>query len=249
MKNLLKTEWLKIKYYRAFWWIMGLTALAYPGINYLFYNVYSNIGQNKDQVSKMAKFLIGNPFSFPEAWHTVAYFSSYFVFLPAVVVIMFITNEYTFKTNRQNIIDGWSRNQFMFSKLIDVTIISMLVTVLLAIIALIIGLVNGSDSTGNMFNMSYYLALFLLQTFSQLSLAFFVGFLVRKAFLTLGIFLFYFLILEPILVGIAKIRMDDMGRFLPLSISNRLVPVPAFLGKISPEGYHKAIDSIPIHVI
>jgi len=249
MKSLLKTEWLKIKYYRAFWWITGITTLAYPGINFLFYNVYSKIGDNKDQVSRMAKFLIGNPFSFPEAWHTVAYFSSYFVFLPAVVVIMFITNEYTFKTHRQNIIDGWSRNQFMLSKLIDVVIISMIVTVLLAIISFLFGLINKSESNGTMFDMSYYIVLFLLQTFSQLSIAFLIGFLIRKAFLSLGIFLFYFLILEPILVNVAKFKFDDIGRFLPLAISDRVIPVPAFLGKISPEGYQKALDSIPIHIV
>lgn len=249
MKNLLKTEWLKIKYYRAFWWIIGLTAVAYPGINYLFYNIYTSIGHNKDQVSKMAKFLIGNPFSFPEAWHTVSYFSSYFVFLPAIVVIMFISNEYTFKTHRQNIIDGWSRNQFMLAKFIDVTIVSLIVSIILAIIAFIIGMINSNDSSGNMFDMSYYIGLFFLQTFSQLSLAFLLGFLVRKAFLSLGIFLIYFLILEPILVGVAKVRFDDIGRFLPLSISNRLIPFPAFLGKLSPEGYGLAIDRILFYVI
>ena len=41
---------------------------------------------------------------------------------------MFISNEYTFKTHRQNIIDGWSRKQFITSKLMDVLIISLIVT-------------------------------------------------------------------------------------------------------------------------
>src|ERR1039458_9860016 len=127
MKNLINTEWLKIKNYRAFWLLLGITALSYPGINYMFYAIYQKISEGKGQANAAAKFFIGNPFSFPEAWHTVAYFSSYFVFIPAVLVIMFITNEYTFKTHRQNIIDGWSRNQFMMSKFIDVTIITLIV--------------------------------------------------------------------------------------------------------------------------
>ena len=100
-----------------------------------------------------------------------------------------------------------------------------------------------------MIEMSYYTDLFFLQTFSQLTIAFFIGFLVRKAFLSLGIFLFYFLILEPVFVNIARFKFDDIGRFLPLAISNRMLPVPAFMGKLSPEGYQKALDAIPLHII
>ena len=136
MIKLIKTEWLKMRKYTAFWWIMGLTALAYPGINYAFYMVYDDLMNKPTQASKMAKMLIGNPFTFPEVWHTVAYFSSWFVFIPAVVVIMFISNEYSFKTHRQNIIDGWSRKQFITSKLMDVMIISLLISVLYIIVCL-----------------------------------------------------------------------------------------------------------------
>ena len=95
----------------------------------------------------------------------------------------------------------------------------------------------------------YYTGLFALQTFAQLSIAFLVGFLVRRAFLALGVFLFYFLILEPILVAVARIKANDIGRFLPLEISDRLVPIPAFLGKIDIEAYNKALAAINIHIV
>ena len=126
MISLIRTEWLKMKKYNAFWWIMGITALSYPGINYIFYMIYDNLVHKPSQAGQLAKMVIGNPFTFPEVWHTVAYASSVFVFIPAVVIIMFITNEYTFKTHRQNIIDGWSRSQFVTSKLIDVLLISLI---------------------------------------------------------------------------------------------------------------------------
>ena len=41
MFNLIRIEWLKMRKYNAFWWILGLTALSYPGINYIFYMVYT----------------------------------------------------------------------------------------------------------------------------------------------------------------------------------------------------------------
>lgn len=248
MNNLIKTEWLKIRKYKAFWLIIGLTALSYPGISYIFHNIYESFTNKKGEAAQIIKTLIGNPFSFPEVWHTLAFSSSLFVFIPAVVVIMFITNEYTFKTNRQNIIDGWSRKEFMTSKFIDVMLIALLVTFLYIIICLVTGFTTeggGSDVWG----LSYYAGLFALQTFSQLSIAFLVGFLVRKAFIALGIFVFYFIVFEPILVGLAKWKANDIGRFLPLEISDRLIPMPAFMGRLDKEAYEQALASINIHIL
>jgi ABC-2 type transport system permease protein len=107
--------------------MLVIVMLTYPSINYMFYNVYTNFTKGKEMTSNIAKMLLGNPFAFPETFHTVAYFSSFFVLLPAILVIMLITNEYNYRTHKQNIIDGWSRKEFMGSKLIDVAIISFVV--------------------------------------------------------------------------------------------------------------------------
>jgi len=250
MTTLIRTEWLKMRKYNAFWWIMGLTALSYPGINYIFYLVYDNLTSQPTQASKLAKMAIGNPYSFPDVWHTVAYFSSWFIFIPSVVVIMFITNEYSFRTHRQNIIDGWSRNQFVSSKLIDVALVSIIITILYFVVALVSGIVNQERLIQDTWGSSKYIGLFALQTFSQLSLAFLVGFLVRKAFMALGVFLFYYIIFEPLTVGLLRVYGKDAGRFFPLEISDRIIPVPAFLGKLeTKENYQKAIDDVQLHIV
>jgi len=246
--NLLKTEWLKIKKYPAFWGIIAITALSYPGINYIFLHVYQNLTEKKEQAARIAKMLIGNPFAFPEAWHTVAYFSSWFVFIPSVVVIMLVTNEYNYKTHRQNVIDGWSRNQFMAAKFIDILLVSLLITILYIAVSIIIGLSN-SGGSNDVWRFSYYAGLFALQTIAQLSIAFLIGFLVKRAFIALGIFIFYFIVLENILVGLAKNYANDIGRFLPLEISDRLIPLPAFLGKFDKEYYDKALAEISPHIL
>jgi ABC-type transport system involved in multi-copper enzyme maturation permease subunit len=160
---------------------------------------------------------------------------------------MFITNEYTYKTHRQNIIDGWSRQQFLTAKLINVIMISLLTTMLFTIVALVIGSVNRTDE--NVWENSKYIPLFALQSFAQLSIAFFIAFLARKAFIALGIFLFYFIILEPIIVGLGKWKLNDAGRFMPLEISDRLIPVPAFLGRFDEQNYKIMMASINQHVI
>lgn len=249
MINLIKIEWLKIKRYRAFWWIFGVTALSYPGMSFIFKNFYNHLGERKGQGAKAIKFLLGDPFTFPEVWHTLAFSSSLLVFVPAVVVIMFITNEYTYKTNRQNIIDGWSRNQFMTSKLINVLLLTFLITILYAAVCFIIGITNATGNTTDKWSLFYYTGLFALQTFSQLSIAFLIGLLVRKAFISLGIFLFYFLILENVMVGLAHRYANDMGEFLPFEISDRLIPPPAFWGRIDAEAYQKALGQINSHIL
>jgi len=247
--KVLRTEWLKIKSYPAFWGIMIMTALSYPGINYLFWNIYKDITQRKDQAGQIAKFLLGNPFAYPETFHTTAYFSSFFVFIPAIVVIMLVTNEYTYKTHRQNIIDGWSRNQFLLSKFFDVLLITLMVTVLYFSIAVIIGIIASPNSKINMWSNSGYVGLFALQTFSHLSIAFLVGFLVRRSFIALGIFVFYYIIVENMIVGYSKVKLDDIGRFMPLEIADRMIPVPAFLGKMDEKAYKASLANIPQQIL
>ena len=248
MTHLLRTEWLKMRGYKAFWWMTAIIALSYPGVNYIFYRIYSEVVSQGGTKAQMVKMLIGTPFTFPEVWHTVAYASSLFIFIPAIAVIMFITNEYTFKTHRQNIIDGWSRQQFLTSKLIDVALVALLTTMLYTLVALIIGFVNRGENTANIWEQSNYIALFSLQAFSQLSIAFLIAFLTRKAFVALGIFVFYYVIVDPLFSGYAKVKLNDIGRFMPLEISDRLIPVPAFLGRIQEESYNKALAAVQTHV-
>ncbi|HEY4148434.1 MAG TPA: ABC transporter permease subunit [Chitinophagaceae bacterium] len=249
MFDIAKTEWLKMKNYRAFWWVMGITAFTYPGINYMALYGYQNLTEQRKQAGKFVKMIIGNPFSFPEAWHSVAYFSSLFIFIPAIVIIMLITNEYNFKTNRQNVIDGWSRRDFMTGKLIDVIILSGLVTLFYALVAFALGVSNTDDPLASKWDQIYYIGLFALQSFSQLSLAFLTGFLVRKSFIALAIFSFYFIIAEPITVKVLKFKYhSEIGQFFPREISDRLLPPPEFFSKFGPEAYKAALAQVQYHV-
>lgn len=249
MKKLIYTEWLKMKGYNAFWWILGLTTLSYPGVNFIFYSGFENMTNQPGKASEYAKLALGNPFAFPEAWHTVAFFSSVFVFIPAVIVIMFISNEYSFKTHRQNIIDGWSRDQFVTSKLVDVAIMTLLITLLYFIVAFITGTINQDRLIKNTWGQVYYTGLFALQTFAQLSVAFLIGFLVKKAFLALGVFIFYSIVLENILVGWLSWKKVPIAHYFPLEISDRLIPKPGFWYLANPSNYQKDLDAIPLHII
>jgi ABC-2 type transport system permease protein len=247
--RIVRTEWLKISGYPAFWWVLGITALTYPGINYMFLNVYQTIIEKQSQTGKIVQMLIGNPFSFPEAWRTVAFFSSLFIFIPAILVIMLITNEYTYKTHRQNIIDGWTRKAFLAGKLVDVFLLSLLVTAIYAGVALFIGRANTSDPTASARSLSHYIGLFGLQAFSQLSIAFLIGLIVRKSFIALAVFAFYGIILEPIAAKFIEFKLHaGWWEYLPLEISKLLLPKPAFLGKLDEAAWKAALANVQPHV-
>ncbi len=249
MLHLVRTEWFKIRKYPGFWWVLGITALTYPGINALLYFFYKNLVAKTDTTGQLAKALIGNPFAFPEVFRTVAYSSSLFIFIPAILIIMLISNEFTYKTNRQNIIDGWSRNEFLLAKFIDVVIVSVLVILLYLVVTLIIGFTNTDKTVTNSWKLANYTGLFGLQVFSQLSFAFLLGLLIRRAFIALGIFIFYMMIVEQIGVGILKRFVHDIGRFLPLEVSDRITPVPAFLGRLDEKVYKLSLALVNEHVI
>lgn len=247
MTNLLKIEWLKIKAYPAFWWVLAITAVSYPAVNYFMSIAYHHFLDDPKMAS--IKMMIGNPFAFNEVWHTVAYFSSWFVLFPAIIVIMLITNEYTFKTYRQNIIDGWSRNQFLTAKLLNVANISVIITLLYLVVCLLLGVknTNAMDKTGE--SGTYFIAYFFLQTFSQLSIAFIIGFFSKKSFVALSVFLFLFLILEPILTKTLEIKNIAIGHFLPFEISDRMIPPPAFFGRVDPAAYDLAMKNAGHHFV
>jgi ABC-2 type transport system permease protein len=249
MLNLIRTEWLKIKNYPGFWWIMGVTLLSYPGINGLFYFIYKEQTQNEKVMAKYIKMLIGNPFEFPEVFRTVAFASSLFVFIPAILIIMLITNEYTYKTNRQNVIDGWSRNEFLIAKFFNVVIVSALVVLLYLVVTLVIGFANTPKITSESWKLFQYTGFYALQVFSQLSFAFLLGLMIRRAFIALGVFIFYKIILENIAVGFMGKFAKDTGRFLFTEVSDRLTPVPAFLGKLDEKGYEKTLGLLNQHVL
>jgi ABC-type transport system involved in multi-copper enzyme maturation permease subunit len=245
-----KVEWMKIKQYPAWWILIGIVALSYPATIVAAHSVYANATEGTSDAKMIAKMILGNPFSFPNAWQTIAYFSSYFVLLPAILVIMLITNEFQYKTHRQNVIDGWSRKQFITGKLIDVFIITLWVTLIYFLVALYFGATNSNGNWHDAWKEFYFVGLFFIQTFSQLTIAFLLGFLLKRAFMAMAFLVFYYMVLENILVGVAKWKLNDLGRFLPFEVSDRMIPAPGFFSKFSDDmknSYELTLEKIPEH--
>lgn len=246
---ILNTEWLKIKKYNGFWWMLGIVAITYPSISYISYKFITSTSASLNISGTMVTEFLGNVFAFPEVWHSVAYLCGFFVLVPIFLVVMLITNEYSFKTHKQNIIDGWSKEEFMVGKLLSVSIISVVATVMFSITALIFGIVSKSEGvTASMTAGLGYILLFFLETFAHLSIAFMLGLLCKKAIMALGIYFAYAIIGENLLKGLL-LKVPNLIDFLPLQIVNNLIPLPRFIGKSFNETkYNDAIAAIPYHI-
>jgi len=227
MLRLLYIEWLKVKNYRTFWVLLVLMTVAIPSFCYIVYD-----GTDNSFPKMNGKSILGSPFSFPEVWATIPWFASLVLFIPAVLIITLSTNEFVFKTHRQNVIDGWSRGQFISVKIVEVFMLSVYITLLVFITCLAFGYASAKPGeTVDAFKNSRYIWFFFIEAISYSMVALVISLLIKRAGLAMGIFFLYAIILEQIIVQLAKRYVNDIGRFLPLEVTDRLIPQP-FINKI-----------------
>lgn len=239
MLSALKVEWMKVKNYRAFWILLGITIFSIPGINYMLYDIMDNSfpknrhGQNP---------ILGSPFAFPDAWQTVTWNASLLFIIPAILLITLTTNEFSFKTHRQNIIDGWSRKQFITVKLVEVLLLSIFCTFIAFLTVLGFGFIGNKLAAGiSAWDQSRFLFFYFVQMLSYSMIAFLLSMLIKRAGLSIGIFLIYW-IAENVVVGILRNKYKIQGvNFLPEEVTDRLIPLPyakALLAKDTPQWEH-----------
>ena len=238
MKTLLKIEWLKVKNYTAFKVISIFFAVGIFATNYIFYYFKKNVIDKADPTGFLSS---GSPFAFPKVWLTVSYYSGCILILPSLLLLMLVTNEFTYRTSRQNIIDGLSRKQFIDVKLMSGTILALASTILVFITAVIFGFIIGGDfSFVGIENLGY----FFLKAITYNFVAILVSVLVRRTGFAIAMFFIYTAIengLSLFLFGCAisikedhKIDLGNMGNYLPMNASDGLLYSPfATLTKIA----------------
>ena len=232
MLHLLKIEWLKIKGYKTFWILTTLFLVSIVGVNYFAFN----LKQAASQGNATANALFGSPFSFPNVWHTVSYLSSFLLFIPGLMIITSITNEYTYRTHRQNIIDGWSRLQFIHVKIALVIIISILSTIFVFFTALLYGALSGGEIS---FLKIEFIGYYFIQALSYSMVALLISVLIKRSGLSIGLFFLYSFIIENFVgaalnhMGGSMSSVNGLGDYLPLNTADNLIPFPFFRNIVS----------------
>lgn len=222
MMHLLKIEWLKVKNYKAFWVFVILYAFAIVGVNYIGYYINELAAQS----SPATEMILGTPYAFPKVWQTVGFMCSWLLYFPGILFIILFSNEFSFKTHRQNIIDGWTRIEFITVKYVMAIIFSLIATLFIGLVALLFGLV----STGSQFSVSgmEYLIYIFIQTTSYITFAMLLAVVFRRSGVAIAVFFLYGLILEFILSVLINLKLEwsPIGHLLPLQITDVLIPTP-----------------------
>lgn len=221
MLHLLKIEWLKIKNYRAFWIFSILYLVSIFLINYIGWTTQQRAFASTPQAEQV----FGNAYAFPKVWQTVGWMSSWLLYFPGMIMIMLMTNEFNFKTHRQNIIDGLSRQQFIGVKIVLAVILAVIIAVLNFITACVFGNMTGSAfSTAGIENVGYA----FLQALAYIFFALMLAVLFRRSGLAIIIFILYGIIFEWLISGLLTFQMHfaPYSYFLPLQTSDVLIPIP-----------------------
>jgi ABC-2 type transport system permease protein len=224
MRTLLQIEWLKLKKYRTFWVLYIFMLISFPAVVSLVYVIQTEFPRKARVIFDPVTF-----FKFPYIWQTTAWLGGFLMILPALLIITLVTNEYTFKTHRQNIIDGLNRLQFIFSKWMIVLGISLSATISVLITAFCFGLICGKELSVTSYAESLqYVFYFLVEILDYLSVAMLLSLLIKRAGLAMGAFFLYAWIIEKIIYVIFEKNNSVIGHYLPLQVTDSLIPNPFF---------------------
>lgn len=217
MFHLLKLEWLKVKNYRAFWIFLILYILGLISINYISYQFQLEIKESNVQFEFFG-------YDFPKVYQTIAWVSSWLLYFPGMLMILLISNEYAFKTHRQNIIDGLTRQQFIASKVLFGVVIALITTITCTLIAIYFG--TGFSGTLS-FDGIEFIAYSFVQTLDYIFFAMILAVLLRRSGLAMAVFFLYGLVFEQLIGGLVDnqiLNSHNFWYYMPLQSSDVLIP-------------------------
>ncbi|OSZ78183.1 hypothetical protein CAP35_07945 [Chitinophagaceae bacterium IBVUCB1] len=218
MQSLLAIEWLKLKRYRTFWILIGCFTFLLAAWNYGISGGVLKLGAGDVNILNQA-------YTFSHVWENLGFWTSFFVIFLSILIIIITTNEYQFRTNRQNIIDGWSRLEFYHAKWIVVLVLSILTTLYVFLLGMVFGGSYGSFSEfpGNIEKLFYA----FITTINYFGFSLLVAILFKRSGISIGIFFLYNMIIETLLKNLINWKLDfKAGNYLPLQSSDELLPFP-----------------------
>lgn len=220
MQGPLAIEWLKIKNYRTFWVLIIMFAALF-----LIWSIVTNTGLL--EVGDGGVKVLSAATSFGQVWVNMTHAASYLVLVPSIFIIISVTNEVQFRTNRQNVIDGWNRLQFYHAKWKLVITMAVATTLLVVLTGLILGLILGVPFSG-IGERSMRIVYMLLLSLNYYGFSMLLGFLLKRSGLTIGL-LFLVSIVEIMiyLYFISELKMRELSVLLPLQSADELLPSAA----------------------
>jgi ABC-2 type transport system permease protein len=216
MKQLLSLEYIKLKKFHALKFILIGYMIAVPSWMF-FMNFFF-----KQAPNLKVFFTQDDPMSFPHLWSFITFSASFFNVLLAVIVVTITTNDFQYKTMRQNIIDGLSKRDVILGKFIMVFVLSAIATTYTFLSGMVIGALN--SSAADWYQNVHLVPLYAMQTLGYFSFAFLFAIIVKRPAIAIVTFIVYF----PVETIIGQIISRDVYQFFPLKVFADLTPIPFF---------------------
>lgn len=226
MLQIIRIEWLKVKSYRTFWVLLTLAVAIMLAANYIVAEVNSQIKEKAKEIVPMSIY------DFPLVWQTMSSINSFMTALFGFPLLILVTNEFTYRTHRQNVIDGWERREFVLAKLFWWFALGVLALLATVVFGIILGSAYGAHTIS--LEDSRYLVYYFLQVEVSLAVALLIAVLVRRAGLAIVLYLAYVMMVEQLLVVILKRYVGNIGGLLPLQAGDELLPFPV-IGRLIPD--------------
>ncbi|WP_339628064.1 ABC transporter permease [uncultured Maribacter sp.] len=171
-------------------------------------------------------------FNFPYIWHFNTFITAFFKLFLAIVIVSMMSNEYSNKTIKQNLIDGLSKKEFILSKFLTVISFSLISTLFVFVVSLILGLAYSDyNEISIILSDLEFLVAFFVKLTGFFSFCLFLGVLVKRSAFALG-FLILWQVFEGIVRGLIRWKLFDgettdaiMG-FFPLQAMFNLIKEP-----------------------
>lgn len=226
MLHLLKIDLKKLTNYRTFWIVCGLYFITLAFSTASGMELLKWLARTIDDFGSKLNIDRIPLYHFPDVWLNLIFFSGLFKVVLAIMTVISITNEFSYRTLRQNIIDGMSRWEFLASKILTNVLLSLLSVVMIMIISFVTGLIYTPTINWNfVFADTEFLIAYFLEIFAFLSFALMLGVMVGRAGLTIIL-----LLLARMLELIIRENIDEtlpwLVPFLPLESIANLVPFP-----------------------
>lgn len=217
MVKLLRIEWLKAKKNKGFISLIGLFVITQTLVLWGLDQFNVNLSGQENGAS--LDFSMLGILNFPKVWAYFSYMAGFFKIIPAVIIVTLMSNEFEFRTLRQHLIDGLSREEFVGAKALQVLLLALFSGVVLFPLVLIFG--RSTEGVGVLENSQFLLA-YVFQNLCYFSFAFLLALVIRKAALSVLILLVYGFILEPL----AAYKFSEIAAFLPLESIGNLIQSP-----------------------
>lgn len=186
MTKLLKLEYYKNLNYRPFkvftiLYFAILIALLFVGL--VDFDLFGGTINLKEQ----------GIYNFPEIWNFTTYIVGLLKIFLGLIIVFSISQEFSNRMFKQNTIDGLSRKEFITSKLLTISVFTIVSTVLVFAITMFLGYqYSNTTESAKVFEEIFFIGNYFVKLFTFFCFLMFLSVLLRKSiFVFLALFVFW----------------------------------------------------------